>query len=137
MVNKSARPQGRSHHRSKWTVPCTVIFPICILAPSNEKTILQFFMHFTEIMCVFSVSYLQSIFECKILLLWSCLVKVNNMVKWFEIQRSLMRFFFSHCKYKFALTVGYCVLYWILYFADYGASGQSVQLWFPSLKSRG
>lgn len=45
--------------------------------------------------------------------------------------------FFSHCKYKFALTVGCRVLYWILYFADYGASGQSVQLWFPSLKGRG
>lgn len=50
-----------------------------------------------------------------------------------------MRFFFP-CKYKFALTVGCsrysCVLYWILYFTDYWASGQSAQSWFPSLKSR-
>lgn len=121
----------------KCTVPCTVIFPIYILSASNETVFLHFFLYLIEIKHAFSVLYLETIFECMILLLWSNLVKVNSTLKWFEIQRSLMRFFFTHCKYKFSLTVGCCVLYLVLYFADCGASSQSVQLWFPSPKSRG
>jgi len=50
-----------------------------------------------------------------------------------------MRYLFT-CKYKFALIVGCSknsfILYWILYFTDYWASGQRTQTWFLSLKSR-
>lgn len=134
-LNKSAKLQGKSCHTSG-------LFPVL--------SFFLFISYFLGHSAAFLVSNRNQVFFSHIILLnsfwmlwfcffWSSLVKVNNTLKWFGIQIQLVRFFFPY-KYKFALTVGCSrcsyVLYWILHFTDYWASGQSAQSRFPSLKSR-
>lgn len=134
----------------KCTVPCTVIFPIYILSSSNETFFLHFFLYLIETKHAFSVLYLETIFECMILLLWSYLVKVNSTQKWFEIQRSLMRFFFPIANIN--LLWWWVVVFFIGFFISqtvepvvkvfscgflaWKAEGKWKHIWFPGLSSR-